>query len=82
MLASFPTCGGLLDRQFKGAQKLGISELPVGGCHLLLPSWPLASLMLLSVTALGVDSLAVIMGVMFLRSHLSHEDVGEDALLV
>lgn len=38
--------------------------------------------MLLSVIALGVDSSAVIMGVMFFCSHLSHEDVGEDALLV
>lgn len=38
--------------------------------------------MSLSVTALGVDSSAVIMGVTFFCSHLPPEGAGEDALLV
>lgn len=38
--------------------------------------------MVLSVTALGVDSSAVIMGVTWLGSLLSPEDAGEGTLLV
>lgn len=71
----FPTCGRLHHRQFKGLKG---SDQPASGRGVVIyfcQAGP-RSLMSLSVTALGVGSSAVIMGVTFLRSRLSREDAG------